>query len=692
MKFYLDCMHMKFEKIVFLITIVSICTVLVTTQLQTQDEISTLVNNSGPHIGTTVAHNYGLDGSGIIVSVIDTGVDFTHPDLLGLGLEGKVIGGYDFIDNDETPEDSNGHGTQVAGIIASNGELKGIAPNSKILAYRVSEDGESVSSNLIIKAIEKSIEDNANIINISLGINQTNTKLDQVVTKAVQNNIFVVTAAGNFGPESSTIGSPAINPDVITTGATFNDVSSSLVSTFKIKEQQFNIFPMVGTQPLEEPITAQIIFGKYGRAQDISAIDVEDSILLVERGSDIEDEIVFFSDKEKNASDSGAKAIVVYNSEPGIFFGELIHEFVDEDYNPTIPTLSMSREDGLVIKQMLQSHTKGTLDVFYHPDFVAFFSSRGPVSPFYMKPDIVAPGAFINTTNPGGNYKIVSGTSFAAPHVAGTAALVLQKNPQLTPEELKSILMTTSDMVSNEYNERFPAEVAGSGRINAAKAIDSELIIIPPNLIFNLSAYNQIQTKDLEITGVDDQPVLVRFENNHVVDFDYNLKRENLTITAKLSQQGIKYNWGEFESRMIISYNDVEYNIPIIVRVNEATILVNEDDGILSFDVSGHPSWSYAKITVTNKETQDTFTESITPTKKSELTVYQPGEYWIEANIKEIDGLSSKTLDVYETIKIEKAGENQIFVNALNLPEKPILIITAVMIITVVAGIFIRKY
>ena len=683
---------MKFEKIVFLISIVSICTVLVTTQLQTQDEISTLVNNSGPHIGTTVAHNYGLDGSGIIVSVIDTGVDFTHPDLLGLGLEGKIIGGYDFIDNDETPEDSNGHGTQVAGIIASNGELKGIAPNSKILAYRVSEDGESVSSNLIIKAIEKSIEDNANIINISLGINQTNTKLDQVVTKAVQNNIFVVTAAGNFGPESSTIGSPAINPDVITTGATFNDVSSSLVSTFKIKEQQFNIFPMVGTQPLEEPITAQIIFGKYGRAQDISAIDVEDSILLVERGSDIEDEIVFFSDKERNASDSGAKAIVVYNSEPGIFFGELIHEFVDEDYNPTIPTLSMSREDGLVIKQMLQSHTKGTLDVFYHPDFVAFFSSRGPVSPFYMKPDIVAPGAFINTTDAGGNYKIVSGTSFAAPHVAGTAALVLQKNPQLTPEELKSILMTTSDMVSNEYNERFPAEVAGSGRINAAKAIDSELIIIPPNLIFNLSAYNQIQTKDLEITGIDDQPVLVRFENNHVVDFDYNLKRENLTITAKLSQQGIKYNWGEFESRMIISYNDVEYNIPIIVRVNEATILVNEDDGILSFDVSGHPSWSYAKITITNKETQDIFTESITPTKKSELTVYQPGEYWIEANIKEIDGLSSKTLDVYETIKIEKAGENQSFVNAFNLPEKPILIITAVMIITVVAGIFIRKY
>ncbi len=654
---------MKFEKIVFLMITISICTILITTQLQTQDSISVLVNNSGPYIGTTIPHDYGFDGSGIVISVIDTGVDFNHPDLLGLGLDGKIIGGYDFVDNDETPLDSNGHGTQVAGIIASNGDLKGIAPNSKILAYRVSADGESVSSDLIIKAIEKSISDNADIINISLGVNQTNTKIDQIVTKAIQNNIFVVTAAGNFGPESITI-----------------------------DDQQFNIFPMVGTQPLEEPITAEIIFGKYGRAQDLSDIDVKGSILLVERGGDMKDEIVFFSDKEKNAADSGAKSIVVYNSEPGIFFGELIHEFVDEDYNPTIPTLSMSREDGLVIKQMLQNHTEGTLDVFYHPDFVAFFSSRGPVSPFYMKPDVVAPGAFINTTNSGGNYKIVSGTSFAAPHVTGTAALVLQKNPQLTPNELKSILMTTSDVISNEYDERFPVEVAGSGRINVAKAIDSELIIIPPNLIFNLSPYNQIQTKDLEIMGIDNQPVSIRFENNQVADFDYDLKRENLTITAKLSQQGIKYNWGEFESRMIISYNDVEYNIPIVVRVNEATILVNEDDGVLSFDVSGHPSWSYAKISVTNKETGETFTESITPSKKSELTVYQPGEYWIEANIKEIDGLSSKTLDVYETIKIEKAEENQSFVNMLNLPEKPLLIITAVMIITVVVGIFIRKY
>ena len=250
---------MQYQKIFFLTILISISAVLISNQLQSTENISILVNNSGPFIGTSIPYQNGYDGSGIIVSIIDTGIDLNHPD-----LEGQIIGGYDFVDNDEIPEDTNGHGTQVAGIIASNGNLKGIAPNSKILMYKVSEDGESVPSHLIIKAIEKSIEDNADIINISLGINQTNTKIDQVVNKAVKNNIFVVTAAGNFGPELSTIGSPGINPNAITVGATFNNITSSLVSTFKIEEQQFNIFPMVGTQPLEESITAEIILENMG--------------------------------------------------------------------------------------------------------------------------------------------------------------------------------------------------------------------------------------------------------------------------------------------------------------------------------------------------------------------------------------------------------------------------------------------
>jgi len=667
---------MLYQKIFFLVILVFTGTILISSQLQSTENISILVNNSGPFIGTSIPFQSGYDGSGIIISIIDTGIDLSHPD-----LEGKIIGGYDFVDNDDMPEDVNGHGTQVAGIIAANGNLKGIAPNSKILMYKVSEDGESVPSHLIIKAIEKSIEDGADIINISLGINQTNTKIDQAVNKAIRNNIFVVTAAGNFGPELNTIGSPGINPNAITVGATFNNVTSSIVSTFEIEGKTFNVFPMVGTQSLTEPITSQIIFGKYGRVHDLLENNFEGSILLIERGSDIENEIVYFSDKEKNAADVGAKAIVVYNNKPGIFFGELIHEYVDEGYNPTIPALSLSREDGLLIKEILQSDTKGILDVFYHPDFVAYFSSRGPVSPFYIKPDLVAPGAFINTTDTNGNYKISSGTSFAAPHVAGTAALILQKNPQLTPQELKSILMTTSEIVYDQFDDRFPIEVSGNGRIDASKAINAELIIMPPNLIFDLSPANQIQTKNFKIKGIGHESLSIRFEESHVADFDYNLDNENLVINAKLTEQSL----GEFESRIFVNHNEIDYHIPIIVRVSEVAITINEDGGKLSIDVSSPSSWSYAKISIINKETGKTFTDSIMPGKNSELTVYQPGEYWIEAEI-------DRTLSAYATIQVEKIehGEKNL-VNMLNLPEKPILIIFAIMIVTVIVGLLVRR-
>jgi len=670
---------MLHQKIFFLTILIFTGAILISSQLQSTENISILVNDSGPFIGTSVPYQSGYDGSGIIISIIDTGIDLNHPD-----LNGQIIGGYDFVDNDEMPEDINGHGTQVAGIIASNRNLKGIAPNSKILMYKVSEDGESVPSNLIIKAIEKSIEDGADIINISLGINQTNTKIDQAVNKAIKNNIFVVTAAGNFGPELSTIGSPGINPNAITVGATFNNVTSSLVSTFEIEGKTFNVFPMVGTQALTDPITSQIIFGKYGKIDDLLGNNFEGSILLIQRGSDIEGEIVYFSDKEKNAANVGAKAIIVYNNEPGIFFGELIHEYVDEGYEPTIPALSVSRDDGLIIKEILQSGTKGTLDIFYHPDFVAYFSSRGPVSPFYIKPDLVAPGAFINTTDTNGNYKISSGTSFAAPHVAGTAALILQKNPELTPQELKSILMTTSEIVYDQFDNRFPIEVSGNGRINALKAINAELIIMPPNLIFDLSPTNQIQTKHLKINGIDGESMSIRFEENHIVDFDYDLEDENLVINAKLTEQSL----GEFENRIIINHNEIDYHIPIIVRVSEGAITINEDGGKLRIDVSSPSTWSYAKISIINQETGKTFTDSIVPGKNLEMAVSQPGEYWIEAKIK--DG--AKTLSAYATIQVEKIEHDEKnLANALNLPEKPILIISAIMIVTVIVGLSIRR-
>ena len=294
------------------------------------------LENSRPHIGADYPIQIGANGEGIKIGVIDTGVNFQHPDLIDIGGNGKISGGYDFIENDRNPQDTNGHGTQVAGIITADGEITGIAPKSKIFAYRVSEDGEAVSSELIIKAINQAIIDDVDIINISLGVDVIHDVIDDAVNEAVNNGIVVVVAAGNSGPDEKTIGSPGANPNAITVGATYNDIDSSIVSTLEIGEKQFQILPMLGTQVISDKITGEIKFGEFGRIQDLIDLDVSDKIILTERGGE-EDEIVFFSEKEQVAADNGAKAIIVYNNEPGIFYGELIHESVPENYTPLIP-------------------------------------------------------------------------------------------------------------------------------------------------------------------------------------------------------------------------------------------------------------------------------------------------------------------------------------------------------------------
>jgi subtilisin family serine protease len=77
-----------------------------------------------------------ITGKGVLVAVIDTGIDYMHPDLGGgFGPGYKVVGGFDFANNDSDPMDDNGHGTLVAGIIAANGNLKGVAPDANLLAY-----------------------------------------------------------------------------------------------------------------------------------------------------------------------------------------------------------------------------------------------------------------------------------------------------------------------------------------------------------------------------------------------------------------------------------------------------------------------------------------------------------------------------------------------------------------------------
>ncbi|MDX1596438.1 MAG: S8 family serine peptidase, partial [Nitrosopumilaceae archaeon] len=516
-------------------------------EFQFENQISLYVEKSGPFLGTSISKSQGIDGNGVIVAVIDTGVDFNHPDLFGFGPDGKVIGGHNFIESNKLPSDTNGHGTQVAGIIAADGKISGIAPKSKILAYKVSEDGEGVQSELIVRAIKKAIDDGVDVINISLGVNKTNSEIERAVNEALKKDIFVVTAAGNDGPKIGSIGSPGRNFGSITVGATYNNLTSSLVATLEVNEKSFTVIPMVGSKKLDEPITSEIIFAEYGRERDFEKLDAKDKIILVERGSDVEGEIVYFSTKEKNAARAGAKALIVYNNEPGIFLGELIHEFVESDYSPSIPVVSIDRQEGLEIKDMIKNENRGFLHLFFNPDFVAHFSSRGPVSPFHIKPDIVAPGAYINTTRPGGFYNFTSGTSYAAPHVSGAAALLIDKYPNINNNEIKSLLITTAEPVTNSLGEEFSIHDAGAGRLNIGKAINANLIIEPPNFVSVISSEQPTITKQLKLGAINGEigDIEIDYEVPDFVKINHIIHEKNIELQISVTTQ----NYGEHEGK-----------------------------------------------------------------------------------------------------------------------------------------------
>ena len=191
-----------------------------------------------------------------------------------------------------------------------------------------------------------------------------------------------------------------------------------------------------------------------------------------------------------------------------------------------------------------------------------------------------------------------------------------------------------------------------------------------------------METKIVKIKGMDNESLPVKFENNQVADLEYYFEQNDLIITAKL----IQHDLGEFEDRMIISHDDIDYQIPIVLRVSEGAITINEDDGKLDIVVVNPESWSYAKITAINKDTGKILTDSITPDKKSEFVIYEPGEYWIEAKIES----NENTLNVFDTIKIETVSEKNL-IGTLNFPEKPILIVFAIIIFIAIIGLFMRK-
>lgn len=188
-------------------------------------------------------------GGGAVVAVLDTGIDYQHPDLVD-----NVIGGISFIDSEPDYMDENGHGTHVAGTIAANGKILGVAPEAKLLAVKVLSKKGYGSYRGIIQGLEWARKwrgpggEQVQVINMSLGGPVSEPGLHQEIQRVVKDGITVVCAAGNSGDARSDtreIAYPAYYPETIAVGAV--DLKTGIANFSNSNDQIDIVAPGVDT-------------------------------------------------------------------------------------------------------------------------------------------------------------------------------------------------------------------------------------------------------------------------------------------------------------------------------------------------------------------------------------------------------------------------------------------------------------
>lgn len=459
----------------------------------------TTINDSVPFIGGDEIRNQldengdHLTGKGVKVAVIDTGIDYNHPD-----LKANFRGGYDVVDEDDDPMEtlqSQGgitiHGTHVAGIIGANGQIKGVAPEAEIYAYRALGPGGQGTTEQVIEAIERAVEDGVDVINLSLGntVNGPDWPTSLALDRAVEMGVVAVTSNGNSGPNMWTVGSPGTSTKAISVGASSPPLKTPYLSIFG-EENEISIQMMSGSEPWSYHRDFPLVYGNLGMEEDFQ--NVEGKIVLVRRG------IIPFSEKALNAKKAGAKGLIIHNNTSGPFIGAIDGEKV------SIPVLAISKEDGEWLKEMIEKKgKKTTLRTIYRleEDLLAPFSSRGPVTHTWeVKPDVVAPGVSIDSTVPKG-YLGLNGTSMAAPHVAGAAALIKQAHPNWSPDQIKAALMNTARKLTDKEGNPYLPHEQGAGRIQMDKAISTDTLAYPGALTFGKwSKKDRRERKNVELT------------------------------------------------------------------------------------------------------------------------------------------------------------------------------------------------
>ncbi|MEV5061848.1 S8 family serine peptidase [Streptomyces sp. NPDC053794] len=455
-------------------------------------------------------------GKGVTVAVIDSGVDYTHPDLGGGFGEGhKVVGGHDFVNNDDDPMDDNAHGTHVAGIIAAkaagpNG-VTGAAPDAQLLAYKVMDADGYGETSAIIAGIEAAIDPanphRADVINMSIGGPGDGTDpLGLAASAAVDAGVVVVAAAGNEGPGPNTVGSPAAARGVLAVGASTSGIS---VPELRLKGQQETLETyrgLVSANPADTPATGGIVDIGTGTPEDWERVgDVRGKILLYAypptRSEDApvyQDDLNVYAEAEKRGAIaliggvSGGGGGPVISSRPGDgapVAADSARRLMGADGDLRMDHLvvtGVDRIQGQELVELAQQKAELTLSGRDSSDEMAAFSSRGPDQNQRLKPDLVAPGVDIRSTVPksiveSGAWRM-SGTSMASPLVAGSAALLRQLRPDRSATEIGAELTGTAHRLKG-----VDTIAQGAGRLDVAAAADAVLTASPATVSFGLA-------------------------------------------------------------------------------------------------------------------------------------------------------------------------------------------------------------
>ncbi|WP_176547418.1 S8 family serine peptidase [Bacillus sp. AFS053548] len=476
-----------------------------------------------PLPGIEDLHKDGTTGQGVNVGVIDTGVDYNHPDLTTVykGYRAKQgedaskidptsVKGWDFVDNDADPMETTiddwekagkpdgtyehyitYHGTHVSGTIAAQSKnsvdfpAQGVAPGVNLYDYRVLGPYGSGYTDAIIGGIDKAVQDGMKVINLSLGAPSNDPLSAEAVAinNATLAGVTCVISAGNSGPGEGTLGTPGASALAITVGASDFPVSIPTASA-KVGNETFTNFKLLGkgyndhVTDLENK-TYQIVDVGLAQAADFkdangNPIDLTGKVALIARGTSP------LAEKITNAAKAGAVAAIMTNNIDGD-----IDNYLASDVG-FIPTFRMTKADGERLRSVASTNTITFTNISStntQGNHLASFSSRGPVTSTYdIKPDVVAPGVSVYSTYPyfvhspdkvdySNAYARISGTSMASPHVTGIAALILQAHPDYTPADVKAALTNTAGNLDGNYS----VYEQGAGLVNVVKAVKRDV-------------------------------------------------------------------------------------------------------------------------------------------------------------------------------------------------------------------------